>query len=149
MTDLSDMSKVLSSKLGMLPDPTLDTAPWCDIAHGFPGQWRSLVKLFVSKRVEDATGLDPSDIRRELIDWEDQCDECSRAPTVVSRLTRRTCMAGLIGHEGTQAVPPVLYAAASTGRGYEFGSTSKPPSGVRPCSHMEGPGTLRRRGSEA
>ena len=36
VTDLSDMSKVLSSKLGMFPDPTLDTAPWYVIAHQFP-----------------------------------------------------------------------------------------------------------------
>ena len=33
-------------------------------------------------------------------------------------------MAGLIGHEGTQAVPPVLFVTVSTGRGYVFGSTS-------------------------
>ena len=58
MTDLSDMSKVLSSKLGMLPDPALDTAPLCDMVHRFPRQWRSLVKLYMSKRVEDATALD-------------------------------------------------------------------------------------------
>ena len=44
--DLSDMSKVLSSNLGMLPDPALDTAPWCDMAHQFPVQWRSLVGLY-------------------------------------------------------------------------------------------------------
>ena len=83
VTDLSDMSKVLPSKLGMLLDPTLDTAPWCDTAHKFPGLWRSLVKLYVPKRVEDATALDLSDVR-ELIDGEDteyQCDECSRAFT--------------------------------------------------------------------
>ena len=86
VTDLSDMSNVLSSKLGMLPDPTLDTrgATW----HQFPGPWRSLVELYMSKRVEDATALDPSDVGRELIDGEDteyRCDECSRAltPTVV------------------------------------------------------------------
>ena len=59
VTDRSVMSKVLSSKLGMLPDPTLDTAPWCDMAHRFPGPWRSLVKLYMSKRVADATALDP------------------------------------------------------------------------------------------
>ena len=71
VTDLSDMSKVLSSKLGILPDPTLDTAPWYDIARRFPRPWRSLVRLYMSKRVEDATALDPSDVRRELIDGED------------------------------------------------------------------------------
>ena len=89
-TDLSDMSKVMSSKLGMLPDPTLDTAPWCDMAHQFPGPWRPLVKLYVSKRVEEATALDPSYVRRELIDGEDteyQCDECSRAFTTYGGLT--------------------------------------------------------------
>ena len=36
-------------------------------------------------------------------------------------------MTGLIGYEGTQAVPPVLFVTASTGRGYEFGSTPNPP----------------------
>ena len=46
-------------------------------------------------------------------------------------------MAGLTGHEGTQPVPPILFVTASTRRGYEFGS--RPPSGVRPCSHTEGP----------
>ena len=84
VTDLSDKSKVLSSKLGMLPDPTLDTA------HQFLRPWRSLVKLYMSKRAEDATALDPSDVRRELIDGEDteyRCDECSRAFTTYGGLT--------------------------------------------------------------
>ena len=52
VTDFFDMSKVLSCKLGMLPNPTLNTAPWFDLAHQFPGAWRSLVKLDVSKRVD-------------------------------------------------------------------------------------------------
>ena len=84
VTDLSDMSKVLSSKLGMLPDPTLDTAPLCDMAHQFPGPWRSLVKLYMSKRAEDAS------VRRELIDGEDteyRCHERSRAFTTYGGLT--------------------------------------------------------------
>ena len=77
------------------------------MAHQCPGQWRSLVKLYMSKRAEDATALDPDDVRRELIDDED---------TEYRRLTRRTSMAGLIGQEGTQAVPPVLFVTASTGQ---------------------------------
>ena len=90
VTDLSDMSKVLSSKLGMLLDPTLDTAPWCDMAQQFPGPWRSLVKLYMSKRVGDATALDPSDVRPELIDGEDteyRYDDCSRTFSTYSGLT--------------------------------------------------------------
>ena len=82
VTDLSDMSKILSSKLGMLMDHAMDTAPWCDMAHQFPGQWRSFViKLYMPKRAEDATALEPDDVRRELIDGENteyRCDECSR-----------------------------------------------------------------------
>ena len=94
VTDLSDMSKVLSS---MLPDPTLDTAPWYDMAHQFPGPWRSVVKLNVSKRVEDGSALDPSDVRRELIDGEDtdrQCDECSCAFTTYGGLTAHQALHG-------------------------------------------------------
>ena len=48
VTDHFDTSKVLSSKLGMLPDPTMDSAAWYDIAHQFPDAWRSLVKFYVS-----------------------------------------------------------------------------------------------------
>ena len=74
VTDLFDMSKVLSCKLGMLPDRTLNTGPWYDIAHQFPGAWRSFVKLYVSKRVDmdqGATAVDPSDVQREQLDGED------------------------------------------------------------------------------
>ena len=87
VTDLLDLSKVLSCKLGMPPDPTLNTASWYDIAHQFPGPWRSLVKLCVSKRVDmeqSATAVDFSDVWREPLGGEDieyQCDECSRATT--------------------------------------------------------------------
>ena len=90
VVDLSDMSEVLSSKLGMLLDPASDIAPWCDMAQRFPKSWTSLVKLYMSKRVEDAIALDPSDVRRELIDGEDteyRCDECSRAFTTYGGLT--------------------------------------------------------------
>ena len=144
VTDLSDMSKVLSSKLGMLLDPALDTAPWCDMAHQFPGRWRSLVKLYMSKRAEDVTALEPDDVWRELIDGEDteyRCDECSRVFATFGGLTAHQAhLHGRVDWTRRYAGgTPVLFVTASTGRGYEFGSTSKPPSGVRPCSHTEGP----------
>ena len=65
---LFDMSRVLSGKLGKLPDPTLNTAPSNDIAYQFPSAWKSLVKLYISKCVDvdqSATAVDPSDVPRE------------------------------------------------------------------------------------
>ena len=120
----------------MLPDPTLDTALWCDIARPFPGPWRSLVKLHMSKRVEDATALHPSDVQRELIDREDteyRCDECSRAFTTYGGLTAHQA------HQHGRVDWIRRYAGATRcperyGEYWtrEFGSTSRPPSGVRP-----------------
>ena len=69
------MSRVLSSKLGKLPDPTLNTAPWYDIAYLFPGA---------------SSAVDTSDVRREQLDGEDiecQCDECSRVFSTYGGLT--------------------------------------------------------------
>ena len=79
VTDLSDMSKVLSSMLGNAPGSRFGHCSVVRQCAPVSGPWRSLVKLYMSKRVEDATALDPSDVRRELIDGEDtryQCDEC-------------------------------------------------------------------------
>ena len=89
--DLFDMSRVLSGKLGKLPDPTLN--PGNDMAYQFPGAWRSLVKLCMSERVDmdqSATAVDPSDVRLEQLDGEDieyQCDECPRVFTTYGGLT--------------------------------------------------------------
>ena len=50
--DEQDMQRATTPKLDNVATPTLNLDAWIQLACSYPVQWRELIKLFVSKKVQ-------------------------------------------------------------------------------------------------